>query len=595
MSNINDFTIVNGVLEKYIGAGGEVIIPDSVTEIGWRAFKGCAGIKSITIPEGVKKIVSGAFRYCTGLTNITVAENNKTYYSENNCIIERENKMLVQGCKNSIIPENVTEIGWSAFEGCKGLKSITFSDCVTVIYPEAFKGCTRLKSITIPDSVTEISKGAFWNCTGLTCVIIPGSVKVIGEYAFSNCTSLTSVNIPDSVKVIGERAFSNCTDLKNITIPDSAKKIGSGAFADCDNATISFFGNCIYDHHWFINSSSEKPKCRLYCPNIHISNIPSQLKLSAVTGFAEKSAAAVKEDIMKGYTDYLKKQRKKYYPLFRDYPVLLSFFTENKLIPVNEISQLIESASDVETKAVLLEYSNSFSEEEKTKAQKKQEKQQQNEFEKPIRSKELTISDYKKIFLLQTNGNEIEVIGYKSKEPDVIIPEFMGKKKVTKIGRKAFWGCASRLKSIIIPNSITEIGSNAFEGCNGLTSITIPDSVTEIGWCSFQGCTGLTSIIIADSLKKISKGAFLRCTGLINIIIPDSVTEIGLRAFSGCTGLTSVTIPDSVTEIGLMAFSGCTGIKDVYYTGTEEQWQKIIIGQENEPIEKAAVHFNSER
>ena len=79
----------------------------------------------------------------------------------------------------------------------------------------------------------------------------------------------------------------------------------------------------------------------------------------------------------------------------------------------------------------------------------------------------------------------------------------------------------------------------------------------------FYGCSKLKSIIIPDSVKKIGDGAFSGCTGLTTINIPDSVTEIGAVAFSGCTGLTIINIPDSVTEIGAVAFWNCTGLKEV--------------------------------
>ena len=111
-----------------------------------------------------------------------------------------------------------------------------------------------------------------------------------------------------------------------------------------------------------------------------------------------------------------------------------------------------------------------------------------------------------------------------------------------------------------IPNSVTSIGSRAFEGCTDLTSITIPNSVTSIGSCAFYECSGLTSITIPNSVTSIGSCAFIRCTGLTSITIPNSLTSIVSQAFMGCTGLTSVTIPNCVTKIGYEAFKDCVNL-----------------------------------
>lgn len=102
---------------------------------------------------------------------------------------------------------------------------------------------------------------------------------------------------------------------------------------------------------------------------------------------------------------------------------------------------------------------------------------------------------------------------------------------------------------------VTSIGNEVFFGCSELTSIEIPSSVTSIGNFAFSGCSGLTGIEI-----------------------PSSVTSIRDQAFSSCSGLTGIEIPSSVTSIGDLAFWFCSGLKDVYYTGTQEQWNAISFG-----------------
>ena len=116
-----------------------------------------------------------------------------------------------------------------------------------------------------------------------------------------------------------------------------------------------------------------------------------------------------------------------------------------------------------------------------------------------------------------------------------------------------------------IPESVTSIDSEAFEGCTGLTSVTIPEAVTSIDSEAFEGCSGLTSVTIPEAVTSISWRTFSGCTGLTSVTIPESVTSIDSEAFEGCTGLTSVTIPESVTSIDSEAFEGCTGLTSVIW------------------------------
>ena len=122
-----------------------ITIPESVTRIGGSAFAGCSSLTSITIGSGVTSIGYDAFYVCSSLTSIIVDNGNTVYDSRNNCnaIIETATNTLIAGCKNTIIPENVTSIGYCGFYGCSSLTSVTIPNSVTSISDNAFRGCSR--------------------------------------------------------------------------------------------------------------------------------------------------------------------------------------------------------------------------------------------------------------------------------------------------------------------------------------------------------------------------------------------------------------------------------------------------------------------
>ena len=233
----NDFIIKDGVLEKYKGAGGAVVIPDSVTSIGNSAFWECTSLTSVTIPNSVTSIERGAFCGCTGLTSVTIP-NSVT-------CIEMDAFSFCTGLTNVTIPNSVILIRDRAFKDCTSLTNITIPTSVTSIGQYAFADCISLTSVTIPNSVTSIGNWAFVSCTGLTSVTIPDSVTSIGDNAFWECTSLTSVTIPNSVTSIGDNVFYGCTGLTSVTIPSSVTSIGPGAFLNCTGLTSVTIPNSV--------------------------------------------------------------------------------------------------------------------------------------------------------------------------------------------------------------------------------------------------------------------------------------------------------------------------------------------------------------
>ena len=175
-SGMTELTLPNSVTSigesAFSGCSGltELILPNSVTSIGNAAFDGCSGMTELILPNSVRSIGDFAFSYCSGLEKITVESGNSRYDSRDNCnsIIDTEFNTLIVGCKNSIIPNSVTSIGYAAFSGCSGMTELTLPDSVTSIGPAAFYGCSGLTELILPNSVTSIVNYAFSGCSGLS-------------------------------------------------------------------------------------------------------------------------------------------------------------------------------------------------------------------------------------------------------------------------------------------------------------------------------------------------------------------------------------------------------------------------------------------
>lgn len=216
----------------------EITIPGNVKSVGENAFGFSSDLRAVHIEEGVEEIggknvgggiffkigvfcgsaleeleIPASVRYlsddltmnCAELTSLTVAEGNAVYYSENNCILRKEDKEVVAGCKTSVIPQEASGIGAYAF------------------------AAIPVEEMDIPEGVAEIGQSAFRE-SALKVVSLPSTLKIIGGNAFSGCTGLIEVSIPYGVTEIGISAFRN-TCLRYITIPESVKKIGASAFA----------------------------------------------------------------------------------------------------------------------------------------------------------------------------------------------------------------------------------------------------------------------------------------------------------------------------------------------------------------------------
>lgn len=167
---------------------------------------------------------------------------------------------------------------------------------------------------------------------------------------------------------------------------------------------------------------------------------------------------------------------------------------------------------------------------------------------------------------------------------------------VTSIGNSAFYGC-SKLEGITLPESLLSIGEAAFRDCENLESIIIPENVITVGNTAFYDCSSLKEMVIPESVTDIGSSLVCGCTSLMDVIILGNITSIGQSMFWNCKSLESVTIPASVTGIGVSAFNGCDNLKNVYFAGTEREWNKLVLRgayeENNECLLEVLVEFGS--
>lgn len=149
------------------------------------------------------------------------------------------------------------------------------------------------------------------------------------------------------------------------------------------------------------------------------------------------------------------------------------------------------------------------------------------------------------------------------------------------------------IKDVIINEGVERIGTYAFEECKNLKTVTMPESLTEIGQGAFHSCVSLESVTVPENVMILNEDVFFGCESLKEVEITGNVTKISDMAFGNCNQLESVVIPASVTEIGESVFTGETTL-NVYFGGTEADWDKISIGSDNKALETANIHYESD-
>ena len=434
-------------ITDYDGMASSLSIPSAINghtvkQIDTGALSDNRIITSVTIPNGVTTIGFSAFNGCIKLEKIKFSSNLDTV-----CENAFNNTKWFNNQSNGLV--YVGKVAYKYKGDMPRNTKITVKSDTVSISESAFKDCANLTAILIPSSVKHIDKYAFYNCQGLTKLNFNDGIERIENDAFGSCEKLTSVNFSETLKSIGAFAFVECKKLSEITIPQSVTSVGEYAFSGCENlasVTVSddlpYVGGRAFEKTKWLNS---QPDGVVYIGKSaygYKGDMPKNTELSLKSGITNIS----------GY----------------------AFYEEKNLTSV----KIPETVSRIGNWAFL------------------------------------------------------DCEGLKN----VNIPD-----GVKRIESWTFSNCSS-LTNITVPDSVTVLDGLAFSYCTNLKNIELSKNLTEIGMGALSHCTSLETIDIPDSVIIMDNIAMAGCSELKSVNIGSNLKTVGGQVFAGCTSLEKVNV-----------------------------------------------------
>ncbi len=468
------------------------IVESGVTNIGANAFKDCTALVTITMCDDIHTISIYAFNGCKKLRDINWSESLQTI--RNSAFRNCDALTLVT------MPDSVTTMDGYAFEDCDNLVEVHLSANLSKLASNAFSSCNKLERINIPEKVTAIESSAFANCESLTKMVLPEYVTGLSGSVFSGCTNLSTVSILGDINKLPASTFASCKSLTTVTLPDSLTQIGTSAFEGCSALASVELSDDV---------TSIESRAFYGCKALTAITIP-------------KSMTKIEDTVFYGCSG-LKN---------------VDFNGANITSIEGSAFNGCTSLSAIDIPDTVTSLGNSV-------------------FSACSKLEEVRLPSG----LTKLPGHAFA--GCKSLET-IEIPD-----SCTSIDSDAFKQC-SNLWDVKLPASLENIGDETFYYCTSLENIDLPQSLTEIGGFAFCGCSVLKEIMIPESVQTIGNKVFGDCTSLQNVTISGSITSIPQNMFNGCKALGGIEIPNGVTSIGASAFSGCTNLMSIYIPSTVE-------------------------
>ena len=517
-----------------------IVIPETVTHLGDRAFYGCSNLKSVTMMSPTPPTLGVEVFGKAPNLKIVVPEESVDVYREawdeyaghivvpGNIIVFRDSAVKAI-CVSNWDTDGDGELSYEEAATVSYLGSFTFSNPSIASFDEfqffkglasiedwAFAECSSLTSITLPENIRQIGRYSFYGCSSLTDINMPESLSSINESAFFGCNSLVSIDIPN-VRTIGEYAFCDCSSLVNVVLPDYLDIIESGTFFGCSSLTDMDIP-CVKTIGDYAFSG---------CSSLVDIGIIDRIQVIGEGAFSDCSSL-IRFDLpstISGIGSYAFSGCSK----LRDFNFLyVNDSEENLAIIDNGVFSGCSSLYDI----ILPESVTSIGEE-----------------------------AFKGSGIWNIDMPNVDSIGQGAFMDCTNLYRIVLLNSLECIDNNTFSGCGN-LKRVEIPRGVTRIGENAFANCISLSEVVIPGNVDSIENEAFSGCSNLAEIVISDGVTTIGSRAFADCISLSKIVIPGSVSWVG-NLFDGCSSLTSVTMHDGVTEIGRSAFGGCIGLTTV--------------------------------
>lgn len=546
-----------------------VTMPLTVTAIGFRAFSGCTALKSVDIPDSVRKVGPGAFYDCTSLSDVNIGEAVSSWGSGvfagctalKTAAIDSDNQYLIVDA-GALYSGNQAML-YQVFGGREG-DSYVMPGTVKTIDTYAFWKCQNLKNVAVGGSVSEIAAYAMTNMNSVENVVLPVSVNTISEKAFADNTALKQIQIPVSVTSIHETSFDNCPNLKILTDTSTVAQ----QYAQQHNIPVisepeyetEFLDSQV--SHLNGNPVNDREETESQTQNNQTNAQPSQ---NQENGDREEQSGQNASDHTENNdtsastgSTWLAQS-----PLDTPEPEEV----KGKTIIVNGKAVVLMNNTQA---AVYGAGSQSEDTEAENPSNERNGEQNEADTSSEVNSQISDRAYYKRSDLTEyTIDDRITSIGKlafaRTGLQAVDIPE-----SVTYIGYGAFYHC-NDLADITIPDTVQVIEAKAFEHTawldgflEGSEEISDHDFliVGEGILLAYRGTS--EQVEIPDSVKQVGAEAFKNHTEIISVQVPDSVQDIGANAFAGCSKLEGLTGCKGIKTIVKGAFQGTLVTDETY-------------------------------